>query len=76
MNNENKIKAKLNELRFNHYNMNLKQVQWTKKHISKSYKIGKDTSMKKYIEFSDDIESRKYNKKIFSDIKKNICSYD
>ena len=63
MNNENKIKEKLNKLRFNHYNMNLKQLQWTKNNISKSYKIGKDTSMEKYIEFSDDIESRKYNKR-------------
>ena len=66
----------LNELRFNHYNVNNIQIDWMKGFLKKNYfEHGKDNSMKKfkYLLKKYNIPKHKFNKKYYDSIKNNVC---
>lgn len=77
MKNNNKTHtASLNELRFNHYNANNKQINWMKGFFKKDkFENDKDTTMKKfnYLINKYNIPKHKYNKGYYNLVKKEIC---
>jgi hypothetical protein len=66
----------LNELRFNHYNVNNIQIDWMKGFFNKDiFEHGKDNTMKKfnYLLKKYNIPNHVYNKQYFDSIKETIC---
>ncbi len=64
------------ELRFNHYNINIKQIDWMKGFFrTDKFKSGKDHSMKKFkTPLCEKInQERKYNKQFFQENKNKYC---
>jgi len=63
-------------LRFNHYNINIKQVDWMKGFFkTNQFKSGKDQSMKKYkTPLCEKLnQERKYNKQFYQENKNKYC---
>ena len=68
--------CELNELRFNHYNVNNTQINWMKGFLKKDiFEHGKDNSMNKfkYLIEKYDIPKHDYNIEYFNSVKNNIC---
>ena len=75
-NNDKTHTASLNELRFNHYNVNNKQISWMKGFLKKDkFENDKDTTMKKfnYLINKYNIPKHKYNMGYYNLVKKDIC---
>lgn len=66
----------VNKLRFNHYNINTKQVDWMKGWFKiNKFKSGKDNTMKKYkTPLCEKLnQERKYNKQFYQENKNKYC---
>ena len=73
------IKLPENVLRFNHYNINKKQIEWMKNYFKKDkFEFGRDTSMTKYKKLIDEKCSNKCSSKNnlikYEKIDKSLCN--
>lgn len=77
LNKEISFNASINELYFNHYNVNKKQIDWMKDYFKKdSFITKKDNNLNKYKDKLYDLNlllNRNYDKNYFEILKKEYC---